>query len=82
MKRNLLCLPLIIVGLILLSACAAAPAASTTEEAAEDVTVVYLGIGDSWVPDNEWVALIEAGSGVDMDYQLCPVLNTRRSATY
>ncbi len=75
MKRNLLCLPLIILGLILLSACAAGPAATTEEaaaEAAEDVTVVYLGIGDSWVSDNEWVGLIEEGSGVDMDYQFVP----------
>jgi ABC-type glycerol-3-phosphate transport system substrate-binding protein len=73
----MLCVPLIIVGLVLLSACAAGPAATTeeaaaAEAAAEDVTVVYLGIGDSWVPDNEWVGLIEEGSGVDMDYQFVP----------
>ena len=46
MKRAKLCLPLIIVSLALLSACAA-PQAATPEETAEDVTVVYLGIGDS-----------------------------------
>ena len=77
MKRIMLCVPLIIVGLVLLSACAAGPAATTeeaaaAEAAAEEVTVVYLGIGDSWVPDNEWVGLIEEGSGVDMDYQFVP----------
>ena len=72
MKRILLSLSLIVAGVVLLNACVGAPAASTDSMEAEDVTVVYLGIGDSWVADNEWVPLIEAGAGVQMDYRMVP----------
>ncbi len=72
MKRILSSLALIAIGAVLLSACAGAPAVSTDSEEAEDVTVVYLGIGDSWVADNEWVPLIEAGADVQMEYRMVP----------
>ena len=74
-KRLLLILGLIISSALLLAACAAAGAADSSSDSAEDageVTVVYLGIGDSWVADNEWVPLIEEGAGVKMDYRMVP----------